>query len=349
MLRGLAFEFVDKLGIKTNFNEESRKAGPHWLRSFLERNPELSVRQAEGLSLARAQGLNRAEVKKIFDLLLEVMMEHDLLDKPDRIFNMDETGVQINNSPGKVIATKGAKVVQSITSGEKGETMSVIACCNAVGNFFPPVVIVKGVNKKPEFQDGLPPGADVYMSRKSAYVNTELFQKWLEKHFVPRKPQGKVLLILDGHASHTNSADMLKTAEEHDIILFCLPSHTTQALQPLDRSFFKPFKIFYAQETRNWMVKRENKERKISRLVAGRLIGNAWIRAATTSNAVSGFKACGIYPYKPAAIPEKFFAISDMSLNNDFQQQQNERNRTPEQEQRPTGDRPRSPIPSCSH
>lgn len=314
MIRRLAFEFAEKVGKETPFNKDMRKAGPHWLRSFLERHPELSIRQAEGLSIARAQGLNRGEVNKMFDLLLNVMTEHNLLDKPDKIFNIDETGVQLNNSTGKVIATRGARVVHSITSAEKGETLSVIACCNAVGNFLPPVVIIKGVNKKPEFQDGLPPGSEVYMNKKSAYVNAELFHRWLRDHFVPRKPQGKVILLLDGHSSHTNAIEMLETAEQNDIILFCLPSHTTQALQPLDRSFFKPFKTFYTAETRNWMI--SHKDRKISRLVAGRLIGNAWTKAATTSNAISGFRACGIYPFDPSAIPEHFFAISDSSTNN---------------------------------
>ncbi|KAJ0180122.1 hypothetical protein K1T71_004713 [Dendrolimus kikuchii] len=221
MLRRLAFEFAEKLVVKHNFDKETRKAGPHWLQSFLERHSELSVRQAEGLSVARVQGLNRKEVDKMFKLLLQILTKHDLINKPDRIFNIDETGVQLNNKPGKVIATKGAKSVHSVTSGEKGETVSIVACCNAAGNFLPPVVIIKGVNKKPEFQDGLPPGSEVYMNKKSAYINAELFQKWLIQHFVPRKPQGKVILVLDG--------------------------------------------------------------------------------------------ACGIYPYNPAAIPESFFAISDLS------------------------------------
>ncbi|RVE40996.1 hypothetical protein evm_014353, partial [Chilo suppressalis] len=313
-VRRLAFEFAEKLGLENSFNKETRMAGQHWLKSFLERHPELSIRQAEGLSIARAQGLNRDEVNKMFELLLKVLTENDLIDKPDRIYNTDETGVQMNNNPGKVIATKGAKVVNSITSSEKGETMSIIACCNAVGNYVPPVVIIKGVNKRPEFQEGLPPGANVYMNKKSAYVNSELFQKWLKEQFVPIKPQGKVLLILDGHSSHTTAIDLLELSQENDIILFCLPSHTTQALQPLDRSFFKPFKTYFASETKNWML--SHKDRKINRYIAGKLIGNAWARAATSSNAVNGFRACGIFPYNPSAIPDSYFAISDNSFQN---------------------------------
>ncbi|KAL3287968.1 hypothetical protein HHI36_002424 [Cryptolaemus montrouzieri] len=69
-----------------------------------------------------------------------------------------------------------------------------------------------------------------------------------------------------------------------------------------------------AEETKNWML--SHKDRKINRYVAGKLIGNAWARAATSSNAVNGFRACGIFPYNPSAIPDSYFAISDNSFQN---------------------------------
>ncbi|KAL3265293.1 hypothetical protein HHI36_009503 [Cryptolaemus montrouzieri] len=67
-------------------------------------------------------------------------------------------------------------------------------------------------------------------------------------------------------------------------------------------------------ETRNWML--SHKDRKINRYIAGKLIGNAWARAATSSDAVNGFRACGIFPYNPSAIPDSYFAISDNSFQN---------------------------------
>lgn len=81
---------------------------------------------------------------------------------------MDETGLQLNNRPGIVLAEKGSKAVATTTSTEKGETITVIACCNAKGNFLPPACIMKEQRKKPEFEDGLPPGSVVFMSQKSA-------------------------------------------------------------------------------------------------------------------------------------------------------------------------------------
>jgi hypothetical protein len=71
---------------------------------------------------------------------------------------------------------------------------------------------------------------------------------WLKEHVLPRKPSGKVLLILERHASHYNDFEMLDYARSNDIVLFCFPPHTTKYLQPLDRTFFEPLKEYYNRE-----------------------------------------------------------------------------------------------------
>ena len=78
-------------------------------------------------------------------------------------------------------------------------------------------------------------------------------------------------MILDGHTSHYNSTDLLDLEDDNDVIILCLPSHTTQALQPLDRCFFKPLKTYYIQKANAWMLR--NKDRPIIRLQVGSLIG----------------------------------------------------------------------------
>ncbi|KAJ3622489.1 hypothetical protein MTP99_002996 [Tenebrio molitor] len=297
------------MGLKHSFLEKNKSAGKVWLDGFMRRTKILSLRKSEGLSLARAQGMNRKEVGDYFSLLLQVLTENDLLEHPSKIFNMDETGIQINNKPEQVIATKGSKDVYSLTSTEKGENVSVIAFCSAEGNFFPPVLIMKGKYKKPEFSEGLPPGSDVYMNQKTSYINTDLFMKWFREYFIPRKGTGKALLVLDAHASHSNAIELLDFASQNEVVLLCLSSHTTQALQPLDKSFFKRLKSYFSQETKTWMI--IHKDRKLNRRNVAALIGNAWSRAATVSNGVAGFKAVGIYPYDPSVISEHLFAISD--------------------------------------
>lgn len=301
-VRSMAFKLAERLGIPHKFNKTTEKAGFPWLTLFLSRNPDLSIRKAEGVSLNRSQGMCRKDVEQYFSLLESTLIELNLLDKPGHIFNMDETGLQLNNKPGQVVAIKGSKNVAAITSGERGETITVIACCSAEGTFIPPACIFKGKNKKKEYEDNLPPGSVVYMSEKSAYINSTIFFTWLKEHFVPRKPAGNVLLIMDGHSSHCNDPDMLEYAEENKITLLCLPSHTTQFLQPLDRAFFKSLKSNY-QHACNTYIK-NNPDRKITRLQFGMLLSCAWNKSATVSNAVSAFKSTGITPLDPSIIPD---------------------------------------------
>lgn len=126
---------------------------------------------------------------------------------------------------------------------------------------------------------------------------------------MPPKPEGPVLLILDGHSSHTTNFEMLEYTEEKEIVLLCLSSHSTQALQPLDMSFFKPLKDYFKQVADTFMF--SNKDKIINKDVAGKLIGTAWKKVATISNSTSGFLATGIYPYNRDTIPDYFYQISD--------------------------------------
>lgn len=305
----IAFNLAEKLGKKHKFNKELGRAGTHWFLSFMERHKDLSIRKAEGMSGNRARGMNREEVNKYFELLESILLENKLFDKPGQLFNMDESGLQLNNKPSKVVAAKGSRDVHVITSSEKGETVTVVACCNAEGNFLPPYCIFKGTYKKPEFEDNMPPGSKVVMCPKSAYMNSGLFYDWVKFHFLPRKPPGKVVIILDGHTSHLNDTDTLEFALSNNIELLCLPSHCTHYLQPLDRAFFRSLKLYFNQATNQWM---KTKDRIIiSRLSFGALLNEAWIQSATVKNGVSGFRATGIYPYCPSAIPDYAFILSD--------------------------------------
>jgi len=308
-VRALAYEFAESQRIPHHFDHEKRMAGPDWLKSFLRRNTDLSIRKAETLSLARARGLTRSTVDAFYDLLESEITKYNLHDKPRNIGNVDESGLQMINSPGRVIAQKGSKVVHKITTGEKGETVTLVAACTAEGRFFPPTLILKGKNLKPEFQDGLPPGSKVFMNPKSAYINSELFVKWFEEIYLPLKASGRNILILDGHCSHSSSISLLELAEKHDVSLLCLPPHTTHALQPLDRSFFKPLKTYFNTEIGTWVTNHPG--RKVTRYQIGPLICAAWNRAATVGNCTSGFQATGIFPLNRHIIPDYFFDVSD--------------------------------------
>ncbi|RLU23500.1 hypothetical protein DMN91_003705 [Ooceraea biroi] len=291
-VREMAFNMVDMLNIKQIFNTETKMAGKFWLLSFLRRYPELSIKKVEGLSRVMIEEMNKAEVSEYFKLLTKILIENDLLDKPGRIWNADESDIQMNNVLGEV-AAKGSKDVNVVTSSEIGEIITIVACCNAEGQFLPPYYIMKG-KYKPQYEKGLSPGTVIKMRSENAYINSDLFMDWLVNHFIPRKPAGKNLLIVDGHASHMTNAKVLETTKDNNIVLLCLPSHATHYLQPLDRVVFKLFKTYFRDACAKYF-RLGKSMRRIPREFST-LLNSAWTQSATVQTGIAAFRATGIYP-----------------------------------------------------
>ena len=185
----------------------------------------------EGMYVARAEKMNR-NTGTFFNVLENVGTENNYSHTPGNIFTFDDSGIQINNKPDSVIAEKGCINVHVLTLGEKSENIRVIA-----GQFLPPVLIYEVVNKKREFGDGLPPGLDVYLNRKTPCIGTALFIKWFKEHYLKNKTSGNVLLLLDGHRVHCGPPLLLQTAVQSNVTVIRLPTHCTPTLQPLDEWF----------------------------------------------------------------------------------------------------------------
>lgn len=83
----------------------------------------MSIRKAQSVSNTRAElspfETSKTEVTKYFELLRNVLEEHDIIAKPSNIYNVDECGLQLNNAPGAVIAEKGSKAVHVRQSTER--------------------------------------------------------------------------------------------------------------------------------------------------------------------------------------------------------------------------------------
>jgi hypothetical protein len=61
-------------------------------------------------------------------MLDAVLKENNLPNKPQSIFNVDESGIQIINKPGKVLANKGAKDIHVLTPRERGTYQQTKGC-----------------------------------------------------------------------------------------------------------------------------------------------------------------------------------------------------------------------------
>ena len=83
------------------------------------------------------------KVAKYFYSLHKVFRKTYALLKPTLIWNIDESGLQMDCKPPKIIARRGPKHLQFHTSGKR-ETITIIAAVNAAGGLVPPHLIAKG-------------------------------------------------------------------------------------------------------------------------------------------------------------------------------------------------------------
>ena len=263
---------------------------------------KIALRQPEGTASVRHQCMDTVKVAKYFAALKEVLSSSELLDKPERLWNMDETGLQLDVKPKKVVAKKGSKHLHSRTSGNR-ESLTIIACVNAAGQTVPPHVIVKGKTAKSLMgfnTEASPPGTNWSWS-ETGWTKQGLAKLWFTDTFLasigPERPQ---LLVLDGHDSH-NFLELIELAIENHIHIVEMPAHTSNWLQPCDRTLFKPLKDYYRSSAQELMSQFPGIITCRSNFTG--LFATAWTKAMTHANISSGFQSCGIFPFDPSAIP----------------------------------------------
>ena len=153
-----------------------------------------------------------------------------------------------------------------MSTGTNGQ-VTVLACYNAAGYTIPATVIFDRKTLKPERTSGEVPGT-MYGLSSSGWVDTELFELWFcQAHTPPARP---LLLLIDGHSSHYQPGFVKKAAEEQ-VIVFCLPPHTTHCTQPLDKGCFGPLKMF-------WHHLATNTEKIVTRFQSSQQFARVWFR-----------------------------------------------------------------------
>lgn len=308
-VRRLAYEYA--LSNALDMPESWKKlqsAGKDWFWGFMKRHPKLSVRKPEATSLARMTSFNRTTVKGFQDKLQRLLERHKY--EPSQIYNLDETGVSTVQKLPKVIGRKGEHQIGQATSRERGELITQVGVISASGNFLPPVwIFPRHRFDAARMMHGVSENGALGLVYPSGWMTSSNFLEVL-KHLVKNtrcSVEHQILLILDNHESHLSLAG-IEYCRSNGISILTLPPHTSNKLQPLDRTVFGPFKSFLSQGMNSWMLSNPGKTISIYDLPP--LCAQAWDRAATPTNIKAGFRCTGILPFDRDIFTDKDFLSS---------------------------------------
>lgn len=312
-IRVLVKNFLDRKGVKVAKFKDNYP-GIEWFYKFVKRHKNiLTERLAQNIKRVRA-GITKEAITDYFENLRGIIENVPACN----IVNYDESNLTDDPGRSKVLCRRGSKRVERIMDSSKS-SISIMMAISASGALLPPYVVYKSVHLYPTWVEGGPIGT-VYNRTKSGWFDGPTFDDWFDRILLPhfKTLRGKKVLIGDNLASHI-SLHVLQSCEDNDIHFVLLPPNATHLLQPLDVSFFAPFKKSWRSILTDWKFKNRG---CISKSEFPRLLQQALEKVGNIENSIkSGFKSCGIFPLCPETVLKK---IPDKEAENVVDQETNQ-------------------------
>ena len=137
-------DWLDKDRRSTSF--VNNKPGDRWWSSFKSRHPDLVYRKPECIGSGRGN-VSPRRIYKWFDDFEAYLSEQNaisVLEEPNRIFNTDETGIQLGGRLGDmVLAEVSQKHVQTFKNLEMAQVSALITT-SAARDYLPPLILLPG-------------------------------------------------------------------------------------------------------------------------------------------------------------------------------------------------------------
>jgi len=190
----------------------------------------------------------------------------------------------------KTIGEKGQKAIR-VTCGANRENVTVLAVNCADGTAIDPLIVFKDKNPHSTWYGDKALRKTSFAVNDNGWVTTTVFHAWFVKFLAETKSVCPLILLLDGHTTHTS----IKTTELARKENVSISAHCTDLLQPLDVSCFAPLKYYYEkalvqhiQQTGGWQPLRK------AQFVD--MLCSAWRHGLNAQNIISGFRSTGVFP-----------------------------------------------------
>jgi hypothetical protein len=196
-------EFVQRNQLKVPF--KNGRPGERWFKSFTVRY-RLSLKKPQAVEFARKKAADPFIINAYFDLLLQILTNNNLMDKPAQVYNLDEFSLSTDPTKCKVVGEINVPATRT-TFGTGKENTTVLMACSAFGQKMPPLIVFKAKNiwdawiatQPKEFPD------TTYAATQNGWMETDVFVNYLENSFIPNATKHRpILLIYDGHSTHIN-------------------------------------------------------------------------------------------------------------------------------------------------
>ena len=272
-----------------------------WVYKFKQDYPDLFLKRPLYMDIRRLEAGTYDNLQPFYERLYS--LEPFSTYCPELIYNLDETSINPNKQNArKVFGLKGRPVCsRTILPRMPNATLLFTICAD--GTYLSPHLIWYRKTPDPEVERLKAYNIHVWYSH-GGWMKKKLFRKMMLKVILPTLVQRRELLnksalpiviILDGHSSR-KSKKVIEYCIAHNIILVCIPAHSSHLTQPLDRSSNGVFKVTISMEIIDALKTKIRKQLTPSefRDILLQAIPSAVRKAMGDTVVIGGFKAAGM-------------------------------------------------------
>ncbi|GAU87599.1 hypothetical protein RvY_00424 [Ramazzottius varieornatus] len=234
---------------KTSFEDHK------FFSRFLSRHKELSMRITHATNRKKDREWTTERCEEYIQKL-QKLKDGGFLERPEQVWNLDETAFNTARMYNRVVARRGVKQIPSQFDGNEKECVTILPCGNAAGVQLKLLALYAG---KVHVQSRLDGTFDMiyHAVNSSGYMDQILFANYIKKEVLPAITELLTVIFVDGHFSHVNNLLLVRYCQDFfkdtgkRVEIFCLPVGQTNHLQPFDVSAFGGIKKKWHSYSRN--------------------------------------------------------------------------------------------------